>query len=97
MSKPTLTSEEKIDWLYRYARRTYHWAVFRGIISFFFFLVFVVLPVIGSVYLYRYAKNFDFSSLKNIQSQFEEFKSFDFSQLGQLLGGETQKPALPKR
>ena len=99
--KPDLTAEQKIDYIYHYAKYAYHWSIFRGIISFLLFLIFVVLPVIGGVYLYRYAKNFDFSAFQNIQSQFQEFKNFDFSQFGPMFGGQEQeaiqKPALPKR
>ncbi|MFH0820510.1 MAG: hypothetical protein V1908_01925 [Candidatus Peregrinibacteria bacterium] len=97
MPKPNLTSEEKLDYIYRYAKRAYHWSIFRGIISFLLFMIFVVLPIIGSVYLYKYLKNFDMSAFKNIQSQFQEFKNFDLNQLSKILGGEIPKPITPKR
>lgn len=99
MAKPTLSNDEKIDWLYHYARRTYHWAVFRGVISFLIFLVFVVLPLIGGVFVFRYFKNdFDWG---NLQSQFQDFKSFgeSFKQFGEVFGSSEssgQKPSMPK-
>lgn len=101
MPKPDLTSDEKIDFIFRYCRRTYHWAVFRGVISFLFFLIFVVLPVVGGVFAYKYFKTIDWSKFGNIQAQFEEFQDFGstFQKFGDAFkssDASDQKPAMPK-
>lgn len=102
MPKPDLNSNEKIDWIYRYSRRTHHWAVFRGVISFLFFLVFVVLPVVGGVFAYKYFKTIDWTKFGNIQAQFEEFQNFGsvLQKFGGAFGSPEssgQNPSMPQR
>jgi hypothetical protein len=57
--KPTSFAaiEEKLDAILEYQKKAAHRALFKAIISFIFFLVFIVLPVIGGFYLYDYMKN----------------------------------------
>ena len=62
--------EEKIDKILKYQKRAARAAIFRGVISFIFFLVFIVLPIIGGFYLAEYIKkNVD---LDKITSQYKE-------------------------
>ncbi len=70
--QPSLSEmDEKLDRIIKYQRRVAHMAVFRGIISFIFFLVFIVIPIIGSYYLVRYVSESD--DYKNIVNQYQEF------------------------
>ena len=55
MAKQTL--EEKLDLILKYQKSARRWAIFRGLISFIFFLVFIVLPIIGTIYLVDYIKS----------------------------------------
>lgn len=56
--------DEKLDRILKYQRTVRHLAVFRGFISFVFFLVFIVLPIIGSVYMFRFIQeNIDFEKI----------------------------------
>lgn len=77
-----MTSDEKLDLLLKYAKSARRWAMARSVVSMLFFIIFVVLPIIGSVYLFRYFQNIDWSALQNVQGQFEAFKNFgaEFSQ-----------------
>ena len=61
---------EKIDKILVYQKRATRIAIFRGVISFIFFLIFIVLPIIGGFYLFQYLKeNVDF---KKISDQYQE-------------------------
>ncbi|PIZ72822.1 hypothetical protein COY07_02875 [Candidatus Peregrinibacteria bacterium CG_4_10_14_0_2_um_filter_43_11] len=85
MTKPELTSEEKLDQILKYQKRTYRWAVFRGVVSLLFFLIFIILPIIGGLYLADYLKNdMDWSKINEMKAQFENFQNFD---LGELMKG----------
>ncbi|MFH1012287.1 MAG: hypothetical protein V1760_00925 [Candidatus Peregrinibacteria bacterium] len=75
MAKPVLSTEEKLDLILKYTKGARRWAVLRGVISLLVFIIFVVLPLIGGIYLYQYVKNIDLDKLQNIQAQFEEFKN----------------------
>ncbi|MBN1258387.1 hypothetical protein JXA05_01380 [Candidatus Peregrinibacteria bacterium] len=57
MAREELTTNEKIDLILKYQKSARRWAVFHGIISFIFFLVFIVLPVVGTFYLFDYIKS----------------------------------------
>ena len=86
MPKSQMTSEEKLDLILKYTKRAHHWNVFKGVISFLFFLIFVVLPLVGGFYFFNYLKdNVDWSKWKDVQGQFESFKNFDFKNLGAML------------
>ena len=83
MQKNNLNSEEKLDRILKYTRRAYHWEVLRGIISFLFFLIFFVLPLIGGFYFFNYFKeNVDWSKWNDMKKQFQEFQGFDFQNFG---------------
>lgn len=73
--------EEKIDEILKYQKSAYRWAVFRAIVSFTFFLLFVLLPIIATVV---FIKSFDFteiaSGLQNVQNA-----SGQMDQLSELL------------
>ncbi len=49
--------EAKIDKILKYQRTMRGFAIFRGIISFIFFLVFIVLPIVGGVYFFKYIQS----------------------------------------
>ena len=49
--------EVKIDKIMKYQRTVRGIAIFRGIISFIFFLVFIVLPIAGGVYFFKYIQS----------------------------------------
>ena len=70
--QPSLAElEEKVDKILKYQKRASRYAIFRGIISFIFFLVFIVLPIIGGFYLFGYLKEkVDFNK---ISTQYKEF------------------------
>lgn len=73
-SGPTLAViEEKIDKLLKYQKTVRALAIVRGIISFIFFLVFIVLPIIGSFYLFRFMQErVDFQKVSNQYKEFYE-------------------------
>ncbi len=63
--------EMKIDKILKYQKHLRAMAIFRGVISFIFFMIFIVLPIIGSVYLVRYVQeNLD---LDQVRGQYQEF------------------------
>lgn len=67
-----ISLEEKIDKVLKYQKFVRGIAIFRGIISFIFFLVFIVLPIIGGFYLFQYLReHVDFDK---IGSQYIEFR-----------------------
>lgn len=72
VKQPSLSElEGKIDKILVYQKRVARVAVFRGVISFIFFLVFIVLPIIGGFYLFGYLKEkVDFNK---ISTQYKEF------------------------
>lgn len=84
-----MTADEKLDLMLKYMKSARHWAIVRGVVSVIFFLIFIVFPAVGGVYLYRYFKTVDLSALKNIQAQFEDFKNFgaEFERLTGTLQG----------
>ncbi len=62
--------EAKIDKILDYQKGVYHWAIVRGIVDFLIFMVFIVIPIIGSVYLYKYvATQVDFGKLSSQYGQ----------------------------
>jgi hypothetical protein len=62
--------EEKLDRILAYQKKTAQMESFRAIMSFIFFLVFVVLPIIGCFYLYDYMQ----ASGISLQSVVEQYK-----------------------
>lgn len=63
--------EEKLDLVLKYQKSVRRIAIFRGIISFIFFVVFIILPIIGSVYFVKYInQKVDFTK---ISSQYKDF------------------------
>ena len=71
-SKQPLLSvmDEKIDRILAYQKKTAQMESFRAIMSFIFFLVFVVLPIVGGFYLYDYMQANGIS----LQSVVEQYK-----------------------
>jgi hypothetical protein len=64
--------DAKLDRIIKYQKTVRGIAIFRGIISFIFFLVFIVLPIVGGFYLFQYIRaNIDFDK---IGSQYTEFR-----------------------
>lgn len=49
--------EVKIDKILKYQKTVWGIAIFRGIISFIFFLVFIVLPIVGGVYFFKFIQS----------------------------------------
>jgi len=64
---------DKIDKIYKYTRSTRRWAVFRGLMSFIFFLIFIVGPIVGSFYLAQYLKEKEIN-FESLTGQFTEFQ-----------------------
>lgn len=63
--------EEKMDQILKYQKTVRRLAIFRGIISFIFFIVFIVLPIVGSFYLFQFLKSSDV--LDKVSGQYKEF------------------------
>lgn len=63
--------EEKIDKMLKYQKTVRTIAIIRGVFSFIFFMVFIVLPIIGSFYLFRFLR--DNVDLGQISGQYAEF------------------------
>ncbi len=83
--------EEKVDKVLKYQKTVRHLAIVRAIISFIFFLVFIIFPIVGGFYLFRFVNdNVDFSQ---VSGQYKEF----YESLNQLkstsdnLGGISDK------
>src|SRR3989338_2344882 len=94
MAQEKLSNDQKLDLILKYTRRTHRWAIFRGVISMMFFLIFIVLPVIGGFYLADYAqKNVNWEELQKnfeqMKSQFKEIQNLGL-QLGQF-GADIQQ------
>jgi len=71
VNQPSLAElEVKIDKILKYQKRASRYAIFRGIISFIFFLVFIVLPIIGGFYIAEYIKHR--VDLDKISAQYKE-------------------------
>ena len=47
-----LTLEEKVDLLLKYQKQARFWAAIRGIMSFLVFMIFIVLPIVATVYIW---------------------------------------------
>ena len=63
--------EEKIDKILRHQKTVRNIAIFRGIITFIFFLTFILLPLLGGLYLFQFVKtNVDF---EKISGQYQDF------------------------
>ncbi|MBN2096054.1 hypothetical protein JW752_01505 [Candidatus Peregrinibacteria bacterium] len=69
---PDLSSlEAKMDQMLKYQRTVRGIAIFRGIISFLFFLVFIVLPIVGGVYFFKYIRTSGL--IDQISGQYTDF------------------------
>ncbi|MBI5411569.1 hypothetical protein HZA43_00145 [Candidatus Peregrinibacteria bacterium] len=107
MKKEDLTNDQKIDMILKYARSERRWAIFRGVISFIFFLVFIVMPVIGGFFLMDYAqKNVNWTewekSIDQMKKQFKDLQNLGFQtgQFGADIQQQIQKtlpPVAPKK
>ena len=80
--------EEKINIILKYQRRTAHMETARTVMSIIIFIIFVVLPIIGTYYFYEQFKGkFDFGKItqqyQDISGAIDEFKSTS-DQIGQL-------------
>lgn len=76
--------EEKIDKILKYQKHTRNLILIRGIISFIFFLIIIVGPIIGTYYLWDFIKaNVD---LGQLTEQYQNLTS-GLGQLDQLGGG----------
>ena len=61
-----------MDQVLKYQKSAHGWIILRGIIGLIFFLIFIVLPILGGFYLFQYFKtNVD---LEKISSQYTEFR-----------------------
>ena len=57
--------DEKLDQILKYTKKAHRAAVFRAVISFIIFMVFIVLPIAGGIYLADWIKeNVDFTEIK---------------------------------
>ena len=84
--------EEKIDQVLKYQKSAHGWIILRGIIGLIFFLIFIVLPILGGFYLFQYFKtNVDFEKISNQYTEFRETidelkeKSGQIGNLGDLI------------
>lgn len=69
--KRPLTLDEKLDLILKYQKSAKNWAIVRAVVSISVFVVFVVLPIVGGVYLFKYVQsNVDF---EKIQAQYGDF------------------------
>lgn len=67
--------EQKLDQILAYQKSARRWTMIRGIISLFFFIVFVVIPLIASFYLLDHLqKNVDWGKFGDMKSQFEQLQ-----------------------
>lgn len=65
--------DEKLNIILKYVKKAHRAAVFRAVISFIFFLVFIVLPIAGGIYLADYIKeNVDFTAIKEQYTNINE-------------------------
>lgn len=85
--------EEKINIILKYQKRAAHMEMARTIMSIIIFIIFVVLPMIGTYYLYEQFKGqIDFgkiaSQYQDLSGAIDEFKSTS-DQIGQLKGSLT--------
>jgi len=68
-----LSIEEKVDKILKYTKAARRWSIVRGIISIIFLLVFIVGPVIGGVYLFRWINTqIDFEEVGNQYTEFQD-------------------------
>jgi cytochrome b561 len=74
---PPDTTEEKLNLILKYTKSTNRWMRIKGIISFIFLFVFLILPLIGGWFLFDYfKKNVDFTNkINNAKSQLIEFQN----------------------
>ncbi len=63
--------ESKIDQMLEHQKTVRRIAIFRGIISFIFFLVFIVLPIVGGFYLFQHIKASGI--LEQVSGQYQDF------------------------
>lgn len=75
--------EEKVDQILKYSKKTHRWIMVKGIIGILMFIVFVVLPIVGTYYLWDFVQaNVDLGQIV------EGYQSLNqgFGQLNQLNG-----------
>ncbi|MBU1017446.1 hypothetical protein KKA33_00265 [Patescibacteria group bacterium] len=63
--------EAKLDQILKYQKTARALAIFRGIISFVFFLIFIVLPIVGGVYFFKYIR--ESGAIEQLIGQYREF------------------------
>lgn len=99
MDTPLEKIEEKLDLILKYQKHTRYMAILRGFVSFIFFFVFIIAPIIGGFYLVRiFNDNID---LDKVSSQYKEFYQTieSFRKSGdslKKLEGTIKKPAVPR-
>ena len=56
--------EKKLDLILKYSKKTHRWIMIKGIIGLLMFITFVVLPIVGTYYLWDFIQaNVDFGQL----------------------------------
>ncbi|MCK5611844.1 hypothetical protein KAR91_58785 [Candidatus Pacearchaeota archaeon] len=83
--------EEKVDKILKHQKTVRHLAIVRAIISSIFFLVFIVFPIVGGFYLFRFvSENVDFSQISGQYREFYESLN-QFKSASDNLGGISDK------
>ena len=83
--------EEKIDKILAYQKHMRRIAIFRGVLSFLFFFVFVIAPIIGGVYLVKYFN--EKIGVEKVRSQYQDYlQTFE-----SITKNVNELPKLPKK
>ncbi|MBU0578302.1 hypothetical protein KJ742_03845 [Patescibacteria group bacterium] len=73
MTNDQLSTDEKLDLIIKYQKSAAHWAMARTIISILIIFIFIVLPIIGTFYLFDKLKNsVDFAEIGQTISNVKE-------------------------
>lgn len=64
--------EEKIDLILKYQKQTRRLAIAKVVFELIFVFIFIILPILGGIYLFRYIDNS--FNLTEVRSQFIEFQ-----------------------
>ena len=81
MPDPPLTLEEKVDKILEYQKKVHFWTVVKALTNVTLFLLFIVLPIIGIVYFFDFARDSLGLNLDQFKQALEGLKT---------LGGEHQ-------
>ncbi len=75
-NSPMEKINEKLDKILKYQKHVRRIAIFRGILSFIFFFVFIIAPIIGGFYLVRIFN--DKVGVEKVRSQYQDYiKTFE--------------------